>query len=123
MNSSDATGMFPFPTAGYNYIFVSTLKGYVHFELLRKRTASEYLRACETMYCFYAGLGKTLTIQCLDNASNELKEFLQEAQVKIAFVAPGIHRQNPSERAIRHAKMLLLLCATPLLPTSLHTYY
>jgi hypothetical protein len=68
MNSSDATGRFPFPTlSGYNYILVSTLKGYVHFELLRKRTAPEDLRAYKAMYAFYAGLGKTPTIQRLDN--------------------------------------------------------
>jgi hypothetical protein len=40
-NSSDATGKFPFTTmSGWNYVLVSTLKGYVHLELLRDRTAS-----------------------------------------------------------------------------------
>jgi hypothetical protein len=99
MISSELMGKFPFPTlSGWNYILVSTLKGYVYFELLRKRTAPEYLRAYKAMYTFYAGLGKTPTIQRLDNdSSNELQHFLKEAQVKIELVAPRIHRQNPSE--------------------------
>jgi hypothetical protein len=67
MNASDATGKFPFPTlSGWNYILVSIPKGYVHFELLRRRTAPEYLRAYKAMYAFYTGLGKTPTIQQLD---------------------------------------------------------
>jgi hypothetical protein len=71
MNSSDATGKFPFPTlSGWNYILVSTLKGYVHFELLRRRTAPEHLQAYEAMYAFDAGLGKTPTIQRLNNESS-----------------------------------------------------
>jgi hypothetical protein len=53
-NSSDATGRFPVPTAsGYEYILVSTLNGYVHLELLKKRNASAYLRAYKAMYAFY----------------------------------------------------------------------
>jgi hypothetical protein len=67
MNSSDATGKFPFPTvSGYNYILVSTLKGYVHFELMRSRHASEYVRVYTAMYAFYAELGKLPTTRQRD---------------------------------------------------------
>jgi hypothetical protein len=115
MNSSDATGKFPFFTlSGWNYILVSTFKGYVHFELIQKRTAPEYLRAYKAMYAFYTGLGKMPTIQRLDNeSSNELQHFLKDSQVKIELVAPRFYRQNPSERAIRHAKnVIIAMCHT-----------
>ena len=101
-NSSDATGKFPFTTmSGWNYVLVSTLKGYVHLELLRDRTASEYRRAYAAMYAFYESNGKLPTAQRLDNeTSATLESFLKETKVKIEYVTPGIHRQNPSERAI-----------------------
>jgi hypothetical protein len=58
-NSSDATGRFPVLTAsGWEYILVSTLNGYVHLELLKKRNASEYLRAYKAMHTFYESHGK-----------------------------------------------------------------
>jgi hypothetical protein len=114
-NSSDATGRFPIPTAsGWEYILVSTLNGYVHLELLKDRTASEYRRAYTAMYAFYELHGKLPTTQRLDNeSSGQLRAFLVEAKTKIEFVAPGIHRQNPSERAIRHAKnTIIAMCVT-----------
>ena len=123
-NSSDATGKFPFSTmSGWNYILVSTLKGYVHMELLRDRSAAEYRRAYVAMYAFYELHGKTPTTQRLDNeSSNDLETFLKESKVKIEYVTPGIHRQNPSERAIRHAKnCIIAMCQTadPLFPANL----
>lgn len=114
-NSSDATGRFPVPTAsGYEYILVSTLNGYVHLELLKARTAQEYLRAYKSMYAFYEAQGKLPTRQRLDNeTSGHLEAFLREVNTKIEYVAPGIHRQNPSERAIRHAKnCIIAMCIT-----------
>jgi hypothetical protein len=82
VKSSDATGKFPFTTlSGWNYILVSTMKGYVHFELLRSRMTPEYKRACQAMYAFYAKLNKTPTTQRLDNESSALlEEFLAGAQ-------------------------------------------
>ena len=123
-NSSDATGKFPFTTmSGWNYVLVSTLKGYVHLELLRDRTASEYRRAYAAMYAFYESKGKLPTAQRLDNeTSATLESFLKETKVKIEYVTPGIHRQNPSERAIRHAKnCIIAMCQTtdPLFPADL----
>jgi hypothetical protein len=120
MNSSDATDEFPFETlSGWNYVLGSTLKGYVHLQLLRNRKAPEYRRAYKDMYAFYAALGKTTRTQRLDNeTSGELEIFLAETQAK--YVAPGIHRQNRSERAIRHAKnCIMAMCHTvdPTFPT------
>jgi hypothetical protein len=115
MNSSDATGKFPIETmSGWNYILVSTMKGYVHLQLLRNRTAPEYRRAYKDMYAFYAALGKTPTTQRLDNeTSDELENYLRETRVKIEYVAPGMHRQNPSECSIRHAKnCIIAMCHT-----------
>ena len=119
MNSSDATGKFPFETlSGWNYILVSTMKGYVHLQLLRSRKAPEYRRAYKEMYTFYASLGKIPTTQRLDNeTSGELESFLAETQVKIEYVAPGMHRQNPSERAIRPAKNCIIAMCHTVAPT------
>jgi hypothetical protein len=90
-NSSGATGKFPFPTlSGFNYILVSATKGYVHFELMRERTAAEYRRVYKAMYAFYAALGKTPTTQRLDNESSaELEEFLRETKVNIHPSVPA----------------------------------
>lgn len=115
LNSSDATGKFPLTTlSGWNYLLVSTMGGYMHFELLRDRTAPEYRRAYKAMYAFYTNLSKTPTRQRLDNeSSNILEEFLKEVKVKIEFVPPANHRANPSERAIRHAKNgIIAMCHT-----------
>jgi hypothetical protein len=66
------------------------------------------------MYAFYSALVKTPTVQRLGNeSSTALKDFLKEAKVKIEFVAPGIHRENPFERGIRYAKnCIIAMCHT-----------
>jgi hypothetical protein len=115
MNSSDATGRFPITTkSGWNYLLVSTMGGYVHLELLKDRTKGEYIRAYKQMYAYFKMYGHTPTIQRLDNeSSTELELFLRELEVDTQFVPPGIHRQNPSERAIRHTKnCIIAMCMT-----------
>jgi hypothetical protein len=93
---------------------VSTLNGYANLEFLKERKASEYLHAHNSVYAFYKSHGKLPTMQRLDNeTSGLLKVFLMEVKTKIEYVAPGIHRQNPSERAIRHAKnCIIAMCIT-----------
>ena len=115
MNSSDATGRFPIPTkSGYEYILVSTLGGYVHLQLLKSRSKAEYVRAYKAMYAYYEQYGHKPTIQRLDNeSSTDLETFLRGCHVETQFVPPGIHRQNPSERAIRHTKnCIIAMCVT-----------
>ena len=115
MNSSDATGRFPIATkSGYEYILVSTFCGYVHLQLLQARSKGEYVRAYKLMYDYYDQYGHKPTIQRLDNeSSTDLETFLRVCQVDTQFVPPGIHRQNPSERAIRHTKnCIIAMCIT-----------
>lgn len=124
MNSSDATGRFPIPTkSGFEYILVSTLGGYVHLQLLKSRNKSEYVRAYKLMYDYYEQYGHKPTIQRLDNeSSSDLETFLRACGVATQFVPPGIHRQNPSERAIRHTKnCIIAMCMTadPNMPASI----
>jgi hypothetical protein len=115
-NSSDATGRFPFPTkSGWNYLLISTMNGYVHLELMANRQKKEeYLRVYQSTYDFYKSKGKTLTTQRLDNETSfALESFLRLEQVEVQYAPPGIHRQNPSERAIRHIKnALIAMCVT-----------
>jgi hypothetical protein len=115
MNASDATGRFPMSTkSGWDYLLVSTLGGYVHLQLLQDRTKGEYVRAYRLMYSYFKQYGHTPTIQRLDNeSSTELELFLRECNVDTQYVPPGIHRQNPAERAIRHTKnCIIAMCTT-----------
>ena len=114
-NASDATGRFPFPTrSGYNYLLVSTMNGYVHLELMTSRNKKEYLRVYKATYDFYESHRKKPTNQRLDNETSfALEDFLRMEQVDVQFAPPGIHRQNPAERAIRHVKnTLIAMCTT-----------
>jgi hypothetical protein len=114
-NSSDATGRFPVLTeSGWEHILVSTFNGYVHLELLKERKAHEYLRAYKAMYAFNELHKKLPTTQRMDNDTSGLLEaFLKESKTKIEYVALGIHRQNQSERASRHAKnCIIAMCIT-----------
>jgi hypothetical protein len=114
-NASDATGRFPFPTrSGYNYLLVSTMNGYVHLELMTSRTKKEYLRVYKSTYDFYELHKKKPTNQRLDNETSfALEDFLRMEQVEVQYAPPGIHRQNPAERAIRHVKnTLIAMCTT-----------
>jgi hypothetical protein len=114
-NSSNDPGRFPFPTkSGWNYLLVSTMNGYVHLELMANSQKKEYLRVYQSTYDFYISKGKTTTTQRLDNETSfALESFLRLEQVEVQYAPPGIHRQNPSERAIRHAKnALIAMCVT-----------
>jgi hypothetical protein len=93
---------------------VSTLNGYVHLELMQNRQKSEYLRCYKATYDFYKHHGHIPEIQRLDNETSfVLEEFLRLEQVEVQYVPPGIHRQNPAERAIRHVKnTLIAMCST-----------
>ena len=75
------------------------------------------------MYAYFKQYGHTPTAQRLDNVSStELELFLRESNVDVQYVPPGIHRQNPSERAIRHVKnCIIAMCMTadPLMPAQI----
>ena len=114
MNSSDATGRFPIITkSGWEYLLVSTMGGYVHLQLLKSRSKSEYVRVYKLMYDYFQQYGHQPTIQRLDNeSSSDLEVFLRACDVKIQYVPPGIHRQTPSECAIRHTKNCIIAMCT-----------
>jgi hypothetical protein len=88
------------------------MNGNVHLELMANRQKKEYLRVYQSTYDFYKSKGKTPTTQRLDNNETSFA-LLQLEQVEVQYAPPGIHRQNPSERAIRHAKnALIAMCVT-----------
>jgi hypothetical protein len=78
------------------------------------RQKSEYLRCYKATYDFYKRHGHIPEIQRLNNETSfVLEQFLRLEQVEAQYVPPGIHRQNPAERAIRSVKnTLIAMCST-----------
>jgi hypothetical protein len=90
------------------------MNGYIHLELMANRSKKEYLRVYESTYEFYKSRGHKPTAQRLDNeTSSDLENFLCMERVEVQYAPPGIHQQNPSERAICYVKnALIAMCAT-----------
>ena len=108
VNASDLTGRFPITSrGGFSYFLVSVFNGYIHAEMMRSRTKAEYVQAFRATLKFFKEKGGAQPmVQRLDNEkSDDLKTFFaEEAKVKVEFVAPGNHRANLAERAIRDFK-------------------
>ena len=116
-NHSDLTGKFPLSSRrGFMYFLVSLWRGYIHVELLKARTASEYLRAySSTLEVFQAHGNVRITLQRLDNeTSKELDSFLRAKVDSVQYVPAHSHRANKAERAIRTFKnhFIASLCTT-----------
>jgi hypothetical protein len=81
---------------------------------MQNRQKSEYLRCYKATYDFYKHHGHIPTIQRLENETSfALEAFLRLEQVDVQYVPPGIDRQSPSERAIRHVKNTrIAMCST-----------
>jgi hypothetical protein len=112
VNSSDLTSRFPVTSrGGYSYFLVSIFNGYIHSELMRSRSKAEYVRAFKATLEFFKECGGAQPrVQRLDNEkSDDLKQFFKsEARVEVEYVAPGNHRANLAERAIRDFKNHLI---------------
>ena len=116
---TDATGRFPHTSRkGNNYVLISTLNGYIHYEAMRDRTAEQYTLAYERTIKFFRGKGNTFAHIRMDNEiSATLRQLFDslEPPIKVQLVPPGIHRANKSERSIRTGKnhLIAILCGVP----------
>ena len=106
-NSSDLTGKFPFISRrGYSYMLISIYRGYIHVELMKDKSAAEYIRAMRLTYLFFSTKGHKPAFQSLDNeTSTVIEAFLkEEAKVTFQYVPSSTHRRLRAERAIRSWK-------------------
>lgn len=105
---SDQTGKFSVPgSSGATLVFV--MYDYdtnsIHAVPLKNRSAPEIVKAYSTVYNTLIKAGQRPLLQRLDNeCSKELREFMEDRQVQVQLVPPGIHRANAAERAIRTFK-------------------
>ncbi len=102
---SDQTGKFPVQSSvGHNYvmIFVDTVAGYIHNELLKSRSAKDITEGYRTATKFYTAPGFKPAYARLDNeTSTELDAFFASERIEAQYVEPGCHRALRAERAIR----------------------
>jgi len=107
---ADLTGRLPLPSrSGHLYVLVtySEYSNYIHFELLKSRTAHDIVDAYSRAYNFFLKLGERGTIIRIDNEiSKELKNFFasQSPPIKWELVPPHQHRANGAERHIQSSK-------------------
>lgn len=121
ISHADITGRFPtISRRGNQYMLLSVWNNYIHIELMKSRSASEYVRAYAATIDFYASLGHKVNVMRIDNeTSHELDAYLASAVEKVQFVPPNNHRANRAERGWRTAKnhMIATLSGTdPLFP-------
>ena len=116
-NHSDLTGKFPLASRrGFKYFLISVWRGYIHVELIKDRTAPEYLRAYAATLEFFQTRGNVrISLQRLDNeTSGALDSFLRSKVDSVQYVPAHSHRANKAERAIRTFKnhFIASLCTT-----------
>ena len=114
ISHADITGRFPHASqAGNQYIQLSIWCGYIHFELMKNRSATEFVRAYQATITFHSKLGKRIDIMRLDNeTSTDLDTYLRTAVKSVQYVPAHNHRANNAERAWRTAKnhIIATLC-------------
>jgi len=116
VSHADITGRFPsISRRGHQYMLLSVWNNYIHIELMKNRTAPEYVRAYSATLVFFASIGHKIDIMRLDNeTSADLDNFLRTNLSSVEFVPPGNHRANRAERAWRTTKnhIIATLCGT-----------
>ena len=124
-NASDLTGKFPYISRrGFTYMLISIFRGYIHIELMKDKSAAEYLRAMRLTYTFFSTKGHKPDFQALDNETSAIMEaFLhEEAKVSFQYVPANTHRRNRAERAIRSWKnhfLATLATTDPYMPKNI----
>ena len=110
---SDLTGKFPLTSRrGFSYILISVWRGYIHADLLKSRSAADYVKAYDAALTFFKDKGNVrISLQRLDNeTSGALDSFLRSRVDSVEYVPPHSHRANRAERAIRTFKNHLVSC-------------
>ena len=109
---SDQTGRFPYQSSrGNKYIFVAYNYDANAFllHLLKNRESKSLVEAWQTCHNRLTKNGHQVQLHILDNEiSEDFVEALDTATIKYQRVAPGMHRVNTAERAIRVCKNHIL---------------
>ena len=114
----DLTGRFPHPSLrGMEYIMVSRYSesNFIHVETMKSRSSKDYNAAFERTIKKFQNHNIHHTHTKLDNeTSDAFKALAKQMEIKIEYVPPDSHRQNPVERDIRTFKNHLIasLCTT-----------
>jgi hypothetical protein len=105
---TDLTGKFPVRSSkGNSYVMVSYIYdcNYVKVIPMKSRSASEWVKAYESVHQALTVKGFKPKLQTLDNeASAALKNFFTANDIVYQLVLPHCHRRNSAERAIRTFK-------------------
>jgi hypothetical protein len=109
----DLTGKFPVRSSkGNSYFMVCYVYycNYVKVVPMKSRSASEWVKAYDTIHQELAVKGFKPKLQTIDNeASAALKNVFTANDVDYQLVPPHCHRRNAAERAIRTFKEHLVV--------------
>jgi hypothetical protein len=105
---TDLMGNFPVRSSkGYSYVMVCYIHdcNYVKVIPMKSRSASEWVKAYDTIHQELTVKGYKPKLQTLDNeASATMKNFFTVNDIAYQLVPPHCHRRNAAERAIRTFK-------------------
>jgi hypothetical protein len=108
---TDLTGKFPVRSSkGNSYVMVCYIYdcNYVKVVTMKSRSASEWVKAYDSIHQDLTVKGFKPKLQTLDNeASTALKNFFTVNDIAYQLVPPHSHRRNAAERAIRTFKVTL----------------
>jgi hypothetical protein len=118
---TDLTGKFPVRSSkGDSYVMVCYVYdcNYVKFIPMKYRSASEWVKAYDTVHQELTVKGFKPKLQTLDNeASTTLENFFTANDIAYQLVPPHCHRRNAAERAIRTFKEHFVAGISPVDPT------
>jgi hypothetical protein len=104
----DLTGKFPVRSSkGNSYVMVCYIYdcNYIKVILMKSRSASEWVKAYDSIHQELTVKGFKPKLQTFDNeASTTLKNFFTANDITYQLVPPHCHRHNAAERAIRTFK-------------------
>jgi hypothetical protein len=104
----DATGKFTLQAKSANWYLLIVFNedaNYIHYELMKSRTAEDYQQALTRAHAFFIERGMTPQYEYLDNETSTLLEaHFQMLGITPNYVTPKNHSANRAERAIRTAK-------------------
>jgi hypothetical protein len=105
---TDLTGKFPVRSSkGDSYVMVCYIYdcNYIKVVLINSRSASNWVKAYDSIHQELTVKGLKPKLQTLDNeASTALKNFFTVNDITYQLVRPHCHRRNAAERAIRTFK-------------------
>lgn len=103
---SDLTGRHPVQSAlGNSYTLVTTFNNFIHEEPTRSKSADDQTEAIRRTLDLFEKYGHHPKLHRMDNeVSDKLLHLLAHRGIRHQLVAPSVHRQNKTERAIRDCK-------------------